>query len=634
MRKCEMLKKNKKNLEKWFLVLAVFYLLSVLIRIPSATGIQASHFGRILVSTGICFSMMLFLWNFSRKVIQFSLAIILLYVSIPYLGVFTGMNVSADEIIDAFCLGAEGISCILVLKYIFYPIQNRTAWLVCAGMTQLMLLVTLGVPLVIWGYYILNGQLITGDILLTLFQTNASEAVSYLCDRGIVLWGAGIISIVLLCGIGMKLLSSLSAPPHHTYMQVPQHVKCHTQLDNSICSSQPDRTGSHTYSFLNMRNPMFWGVVIILILSIQVTWRNAKQFYPYMLLKTTVQTLQSYQEYGKKKELRKERLALLPDMHIAPNKGGVYVVVIGESETRDHMQVYGYPKETTPWLTSFAQDKGTIVFSHAYSNHVHTVPVLTYALSEKNQYNQLDLTNAYSIMETAKAAGYTTYWISNQQKYGAWDTPIAEIASTADHEIWLNENIGEQIKTSVYDEKLAEHIPEIQPGSNTLIVLHLMGCHGSYHDRYPLAFQTFTGGTSRIDEYDNSVLYNDFVLQRIYNRVKDIPDFKAFIYFSDHGEDVEHNAGHESTKFSWTMARIPFLIHVSDSFMQANPEVVQTMESHKESYWTNDLLYDFLMDILGIEGISQQDTLDIASPTYQQDKTTLTTLHGGKKIED
>lgn len=213
MRKCEMLKKNKKNLEKWFLVLAVFYLLSVLIRIPSATGIQASHFGRILVSTGICFSMMLFLWNFSRKVIQFSLAIILLYVSIPYLGVFTGMNVSADEIIDAFCLGAEGISCILVLKYIFYPIQNRTAWLVCAGMTQLMLLVTLGVPLVIWGYYILNGQLITGDILLTLFQTNASEAVSYLCDRGIVLWGAGIISIVLLCGIGMKLLSSLSAPP-------------------------------------------------------------------------------------------------------------------------------------------------------------------------------------------------------------------------------------------------------------------------------------------------------------------------------------------------------------------------------------------------------------------------------------
>lgn len=100
-----------------------------------------------------------------------------------------------------------------------------------------------------------------------------------------------------------------------------------------------------------------------------------------------MQTLQSYQEYGKNKELRKERLASLPDMHITPDRGGVYVVVIGESETRDHMQVYGYPKETTPWLMSFAKEKGTIVFSHAYSNHTHTVPVLTYALSEKNQYN-------------------------------------------------------------------------------------------------------------------------------------------------------------------------------------------------------------------------------------------------------
>ena len=82
-------------------------------------------------------------------------------------------------------------------------------------------------------------------------------------------------------------------------------------------------------------------VVVVLILSFQITVHNAKQFYPYMLLKTTMQTLQSYQEYGKNKELRKERLALLPDMHITPNKGGVYVVVIGESETRDHMQVYG-----------------------------------------------------------------------------------------------------------------------------------------------------------------------------------------------------------------------------------------------------------------------------------------------------
>ena len=244
----------------------------------------------------------------------------------------------------------------------------------------------------------------------------------------------------------------------------------------------------------------------------------------------------------------------------------------------------------------------------------------------------MDLAEAYSILETAKAAGYTTYWISNQQKYGAWDTPIAEIASTADHEVWLNRNVGEQITTGVYDEKLAEVIPPIQPGENALIMIHLMGCHGSYRERYPLSFQAFTGGISRIDEYDNSVLYNDFVLRQIYNTVKTLPDFQAFIYFSDHGEDVVHNAGHESTKFSWPMARIPFIVHVSDLFTHTNPVTVQAMKCHQDAYWTNDLLYDFLLDLLGIQGTSSPAALDIASDAYLQDQNGVKTLHGKKMI--
>ncbi len=213
MKMYELLKNNRKNIQKWFLVLAIFYLVSLLIRIPAETGIQASHFGKILLCTGICFSMMLFLWNFSRRVMQLSITIILLYIAIPYLGVFKGLNISAEEIVDAFCLGTEGISCLLLLKYIFYPIKKRAVSMVCAGIIQLMLIFILLVPVVILGYYLLNGQLITGDILLTLFQTNANEALSYIQDRGIVLWGFGIISIILICGIFIKLFNTLSAPP-------------------------------------------------------------------------------------------------------------------------------------------------------------------------------------------------------------------------------------------------------------------------------------------------------------------------------------------------------------------------------------------------------------------------------------
>ena len=280
-------------------------------------------------------------------------------------------------------------------------------------------------------------------------------------------------------------------------------------------------------------------------------------------------------------------------------------------------------------------DTGLLLFTHAYSNHTHTVPALTYALTEKNQYNQIPLQNAYSILETAKAAGYSTYWISNQQKYGAWDTPISAIASTADHEIWLNHNVGKQTKTSVYDEKLVEAIPDFSDKKNVLVIIHLMGNHGSYSDRYPNTFAKFDGTEKTIDAYDNSILYTDFVLQKIYEKLSTLNNFKALIYLSDHGEDVEHNYSHESTKFTWVMSRIPFFIYCSPRFQITQPEIYQALSTHRNDYWTNDLLYNSLISILGIEGAPHPELQsDLALDSYHIAPPQLTTLHGGKHIID
>ena len=40
-----------------------------------------------------------------------------------------------------------------------------------------------------------------------------------------------------------------------------------------------------------------------------------------------------------------------------------------------------------------------------------------------------------------------------------------------------------------------------------LIIIHLMGNHGNYHDRYPDEFNKYSGD---IGTYDNSILYNDY----------------------------------------------------------------------------------------------------------------------------
>ncbi|MEF2902825.1 MAG: phosphoethanolamine transferase [Dialister invisus] len=345
--------------------------------------------------------------------------------------------------------------------------------------------------------------------------------------------------------------------------------------------------------------------------------------------------LVTFKKYGEAKLRRQKQLQSLTDLKIREDSGGIYVLVIGESETRDHMHIYGYERENTPFLDSLKSLSDAVIFSHAYSNHTHTVPCLTFALSERNQYNDINLVDAYSVVEVAKAAGYDTYWLSNQERFSPWDTPVAEIASVADRQVWLNGNVGKQINTFYYDGKLLDFIPDMSNMTNGFIIIHLMGNHLSYDDRYPEAFNKFSRGDKTIDTYDNSILYNDFVLRSIYEKVKNVPHFQGMIYLSDHGDDADKHLGHESSKFTYRMAHIPLIMLFSESFMQNRRELYETLKSHKDSYWTNDLLYNVMVNILGVQGIpNSEPVLDLGNEKYGGSADILMTLHGRKRISE
>lgn len=572
------------------------FLFTLLIRIPASSGLEASRFFSLLIPCIILLSLNFYLWKFSRSVIVSYFCLTAFYLMIPYLKLTVASILPAREIIQSWAAAALVFSGMMFLFYCTHIISSKFH-LVLKGISLLFLIAALFSPCLIIGYYILSGHLLTADIILTLFQTNLAEASSYIADRGIFPW---LNLLLFIAGIATLIIIALK-----------------------------------NISFIPQKRKWILLYFLCMIFSIAHVTPRLSNFYVYEIIHSSFLTLQSFKEYTADKESRLRHLQSLSNLHIANQAGGIYAVVIGESETRDHMHAYGYKRENTPWLTSMKNDPGLLLFTHAYSNHTHTVPALTYALTEKNQYNQIPLQNAYSILETAKAAGYSTYWISNQQKYGAWDTPISAIASTADHEIWLNHNVGKQTKTSVYDEKLVEAIPDFSDKKDVLVIIHLMGNHGSYSDRYPNTFAKFDGTEKTIDAYDNSILYTDFVLQKIYEKLSTLNNFKALIYLSDHGEDVEHNYSHESTKFTWVMSRIPFFIYCSPRFQITQPEIYQALSTHRNDYWTNDLLYNSLISILGIEGAPHPELQsDLALDSYHIAPPQLTTLHGGKHIID
>lgn len=346
--------------------------------------------------------------------------------------------------------------------------------------------------------------------------------------------------------------------------------------------------------------------------------------------KQASKTLAQYKNFSKERTDRKDNMSKLLLSH--KPEAGVYVLVIGESQNRAHMQAYNYHRATTPWLDSMKNDKNMLLFTKAYSCHTHTVPTLLYALTAKNQYNNIAVKNAVSVLEVAEAAGFETVWLSNQVKYSAWDTPVTSIASEANQQKWINSTLGESTNTDYFDGKLIEELEKTKITDKMLIVMHLMGNHGSYEQRYPKAFEKYDGKNT-IDKYDNSIIYNDYVMSQVYKRARKIPNFKGLVYCSDHADAIDKNLSHDATQFDFDMTHIPLYIYLSDSYIQNNSAKYKSLEKQKNKLFTNDLLFNLMLGVLGINlNNIYEPNNDPTADTFDNNKERFKTLYGKKYI--
>lgn len=454
------------------------------------------------------------------------------------------------------------------------------------------------------GYYIIAHSLLSLNMMLALAQTNLSEAMEYV--RVNIPYAGLAAAVAALFCLGW-LLFRMSR-----------------------------------MSFIRMRPASRTERVIVLGLFLGncgIAALSASETQLAHVVYETKETLDSFRDYQKilegRKHMRITDPATLQALREVPD--GVYVLVIGESLNRDHMNVYGYPRKTTPFQTAAAEDYHYTFFDKAYACYTQTVQVLTYALTEKNQYNDIGLADAYSIIDMARAAGFTTTWISNQSRYGVWDTPIGAIGSTCDTQYWVNEYIGTNVVTKDYDEVLIPYLQKVDPNNRRqLIVIHLMGSHVSYWDRYPGSFYHYPVDTSKerteaqvmTDEYDNSVLYNDYVMQGIMNTAVNQLRADGVMYFSDHAEQVTERPGHNADMFDFTMVHIPLWIYTSDAYMAERPETMAWIESRVHTPFTNDMLYDTFLGFMGIREIHYDRHCDLFSEGYNKMPEQLMTMYG------
>ena len=342
------------------------------------------------------------------------------------------------------------------------------------------------------------------------------------------------------------------------------------------------------------------------------------------------------QTYGLHRDERYNSLIIDGENTLAARAPGTVIFIIGESASRDYMHIYtpGFPYDDTPWMEEMTKNPGFILYQNTYSSWTQTVPVLERALTEKSQYNDKEFFESASILDVAKKIGYKTYWFSNQGRYGQFDSAITMVAKTADEAEWTDDSYT---FTSKYDEELLPYLTRIDPHANNFIVLHLMGSHIYYNNRYPgewAKFESAAGDSTMTSapSYANSVLYTDHILKEIFDYAQKNLNLRAMVYFSDHGENLK--ISHNPDVFKFDMVKIPFFIYLSPEYHAAFPRRSEILASRREAYFTNDMMYDTVCGLLGAPSNRYDPLQDFSSPSYGFTRETLTTMFGMHRLTE
>ena len=288
------------------------------------------------------------------------------------------------------------------------------------------------------------------------------------------------------------------------------------------------------------------------------------------------------------------------------------VMIIGESLTKHHCSTYGYEKETCPLLEKLENDSTLYKFSNVKSPRDYTLPVfkeLFYQYREQN-HDSIEWYQSPCLIDIISRSNYNTFWISNQSKKGLLDNVIGQLSDlcTENHFVQI---AGNHI---TYDESVIKFIQPIlnTASNNNFFVIHLIGSHTMFDQRYPEGRNKF-GQEDYLDkpdnqrqilaEYDNSVLYNDSVVNQIFNVFH---DKEAIVfYYPDHAVDLfqssptyygHANSSQESIKWG---KEIPFYIYVTSKYKQKFAERINSINKNINQPFCTDNMFYTIMDLIG-----------------------------------
>lgn len=301
------------------------------------------------------------------------------------------------------------------------------------------------------------------------------------------------------------------------------------------------------------------------------------------------------------------------------------VLIIGESYSRSHSSVFGYNKLTNPLLTQLKDSALLFSFDSINSPAHSTVLALRFMLSTfdlPDENKGKKWFEYISLIELMDESGFDCYWFGNQGRVGAHNGTTRTYADACDNQWFLkDDNVEDQLDNVLVD-STHQYVNQISHKSHNFIVFHMKGSHFDYSKRYPKEFAQFTENDypsepqnhrGILSSYDNSILYNDYMVSRIMDLFKDTESI--VIYLPDHGQVMYRNKkdpdyyahGRKADPVDYAYGiDIPFFIYASPLYQQKHPQTMERIKNRQNNphEWNSDFLPYFFMDLIGVKEIN------------------------------
>ena len=349
-----------------------------------------------------------------------------------------------------------------------------------------------------------------------------------------------------------------------------------------------------------------WCLSVVLLSSIALTGiRHSKNWESVFL-----HAFYGFATYNPPKDLTPFRST--PSIQVNGDSPQMIVLIIGESLSRSHCALYGYDKNTTPFLSRMASDSLAYIYNNISAAFYNTGEAFPRIMSSVSGMDA-DMDRWYEsvfLEDITTAMGYKSVWISNQSPSGFYDNPVTRIAELSDSLVW----IGTDVHKSVFDEEVIPPVRDFVENcqeDKVFLVIHLMGQHEEFSSRYPETFKRFDAQyymdlprnqRQVVANYDNAVLYGDWVVSEL---MQSFADKEAIVFFfPDHALDIFESdpayVGHARPTIPQSVEaglRIPFLVYTTESYRQHFPDKNNSLrKAVDKSYNTEDILYT-IMDV-------------------------------------